>query len=61
MIYIREYVPHDLKFLPDLIADLGFPSTLEGMEKWMDPIEANPYYWTFVATIDDQMVGQACV
>jgi ribosomal protein S18 acetylase RimI-like enzyme len=57
MITIRKYVSTDLVSLTDLMTDLGSPSSLEDMQKRMDLIESNPYYSTFVATINDKVVG----
>lgn len=59
MIKVREYMPADLEVLPDLIADLGSPSTLEDVKKRMALIDANPYYATFVATLEGKVVGLA--
>jgi GNAT superfamily N-acetyltransferase len=61
MINIREYVPSDLESLTALMTDLGSPSSVEDMEKRMKLIESNPYYSTFVAIINDKVVGMAGV
>jgi hypothetical protein len=57
MINIRQYSSSDLKDLTELMSDLGYPSSLEDMKKRMDFIESNPYYYTFVATMHDKVVG----
>jgi GNAT superfamily N-acetyltransferase len=61
MINIREYAPSDLESLTVLMTDLGSPSSVEDMEKRMKLIESNPYYSTFVAIINDKVVGMAGV
>lgn len=57
LVDIREYCSSDLEGLTDLMADLGSPSTIEDMKKRMELIEANPFYYTFVATRSDRVVG----
>jgi GNAT superfamily N-acetyltransferase len=57
MIMIRKYSSTDLVALTDLMTDLGSPSSVEDMKKRMDLMESNPYYSTFVATLNDKVVG----
>lgn len=57
MIQIRQYTSSDLESLTELMTDLGSPSTIDDMGKRMIQIESNPHYYTFVATLDDKVVG----
>ncbi|WP_442601816.1 GNAT family N-acetyltransferase [Paenibacillus sp. KN14-4R] len=57
MIQIREYHSSDLESLTELMTDLGSPSTIEDMKNRMELIGSNPYYFTFVATINEKVVG----
>ncbi|WP_442601826.1 GNAT family N-acetyltransferase [Paenibacillus sp. KN14-4R] len=57
MIQIREYLSSDLESLTELMTDLGSPSTIEDMKNRMELIGLNPYYFTFVATINEKVVG----
>jgi len=57
MITIREYVSSDLELLTELMEDLGSPSSVGDMENRMKLIESNPNYFTFVATLNDKVVG----
>lgn len=57
MLNIRPYASSDLASLTELMTDLGTPSTLEDMQKRMERMEASPNYCTFVATMNDAVVG----
>lgn len=57
MITIREYVPSDLESLTELMEELGYPSSVEDMENRMKRIESIPNYYTYVATVNDIVVG----
>ncbi|QOR67923.1 GNAT family N-acetyltransferase [Cytobacillus suaedae] len=57
MIKIRHYTESDLEALTGLMTDLGYPATLEEMSKRMGLINSNPNYFTFVATLDERVVG----
>ncbi|TDF91221.1 GNAT family N-acetyltransferase [Paenibacillus piri] len=57
MITVREYRHADLAAVTELMSDLGYPTDMESMQKRMDLIEANPLYATFVAVMDEQVVG----
>ncbi|MGM0883077.1 MAG: GNAT family N-acetyltransferase [Bacillota bacterium] len=43
--------------MTDLMHDLGYPTTVESMRKRMDIIENIPLSFTFVATLEERMVG----
>jgi GNAT superfamily N-acetyltransferase len=57
MIHIRPYAPGDLESLTDLMSDLGYPTTVDKMERRMKALEAEPNCHTFVSTIDGKVVG----
>lgn len=57
MILIREYHSNDLEALTELMADLGYPTDIKSMEIRMKSIESHSDYFTFVATLEDQVVG----
>jgi len=54
---IRSFHPNDLESLCELMVDLGYPSDLENLRKRMEKIQTNPMYFTFVAEIDEKVVG----
>jgi GNAT superfamily N-acetyltransferase len=57
LIEIRPYQDNDLHSLADLMSDLGYPTTTEQLKHRMDIIQRLPLYYTFVATIDSEVVG----
>jgi GNAT superfamily N-acetyltransferase len=57
MIKIRLYSQDDLVSLTELMADLGYPTSIDKMRRRMEFIEAVPLYHTFVAVINEQVVG----
>ncbi|MNO73981.1 aminoalkylphosphonic acid N-acetyltransferase [compost metagenome] len=57
MISIREYHSNDLEALTELMADLGYPSEMNSMRSRMKAIEENASYYTFVASLDAQVIG----
>ncbi|MVP01196.1 GNAT family N-acetyltransferase [Paenibacillus lutrae] len=57
MIRIRPYDRKDLNEMTALMTDLGSPTSVEDMQKRMELIELNPYFYTFVAVLDDKVVG----
>ncbi|MFD2618756.1 GNAT family N-acetyltransferase [Terrilactibacillus laevilacticus] len=57
MVEIRKYKPSDIVQLTELMTDLGCPSSLEEMKVRMERIELNSNYFTFVATLNDTVVG----
>nr|WP_084783583.1 GNAT family N-acetyltransferase [Paenibacillus sp. FJAT-26967] len=54
---IRPYNRTDLEEMTALMTDLGSPTSVEDMQKRMELIELNPYFYTFVAVLDDKVVG----
>ena len=56
-IRIRPYHPDDLESMTDLMNDLGYPTTVDRMKHRMEQMEAAPHCHTFVATIDEKVVG----
>jgi GNAT superfamily N-acetyltransferase len=59
MIHIRPYHSTDLEALTELMSDLGYPTSVEQMKRRMEQIEAIPSYATFIASIDNKVVGMA--
>ncbi|PWV94529.1 ribosomal protein S18 acetylase RimI-like enzyme [Paenibacillus cellulosilyticus] len=57
MAIVRAYEPADLAAVADLMEDLGYPTTVDEMQRRMDVIASNPFYHTFVAEQDGQVVG----
>ncbi|MHA0858505.1 GNAT family N-acetyltransferase, partial [Paenibacillus sp. CMAA1364] len=57
LISIREYNSSDLESLTELMTDLGYPTDINSMKIRMKSIEANSLYYTFVASLEDQVVG----
>ncbi|MCC2684047.1 MAG: acetyltransferase [Paenibacillaceae bacterium] len=57
MIEIRPYQDDDLLSLADLMSDLGYPTPPESLKHRMDIMQRLPLYYTFVATIDSEVVG----
>lgn len=61
MIEIRPYQPEDVDALTELMAELGYPSTVDKMRQRMEKMESIPLYYTFVAVIHSQVVGMVGV
>lgn len=57
MIKIRELNNNDISGLVDLMSDLGYPSTYESLIKRFEKISKDNMYHTYVALINDHMVG----
>lgn len=57
MIKIRPYAQEDIESLTELMTDLGSPSSIEEMEERMKLIESRTNYFTFVATLNEKVVG----
>lgn len=57
MINIRAYRKEDLASITELMHDLGYPTTVEIMRKRMNIIENIPLSFTFVATLEERLVG----
>lgn len=57
MINIRTYCKEDLASITELMHDLGYLTTVESMRKRMNIIENIPLSFTFVATLEDRLVG----
>jgi GNAT superfamily N-acetyltransferase len=60
-IHIRPYQSADLEAVAELMSDLGYPTSIERMQHRMEQIESVPSYGTFVAVVDNQVVGMAGV
>ncbi|MBD8067836.1 GNAT family N-acetyltransferase [Bacillus sp. PS06] len=54
---LREYHSKDILSLTELIADLGYPSSLKDMRARMERMESNPNYRTFVSVKGEAVVG----
>jgi N-acetylglutamate synthase-like GNAT family acetyltransferase len=57
MIQIRRYTSLDLEPITELMSDLGYSTSIQEMERRMLLIESNKGYFTFVATINNEVVG----
>lgn len=57
MIQVRKYESKDLDTLTELMSDLGSPSTKEEMKDRMKLIQNQSGLFTFVATLNDKVVG----
>lgn len=57
MIRIRELINNDISGLVDLMSDLGYPSSYESLVKRFENISKDKMYHTYVALINDQIVG----
>ncbi|TBL76001.1 GNAT family N-acetyltransferase [Paenibacillus thalictri] len=57
MMEIRPYIPGDDGDLTELMADLGYPTTMDKMIQRMEVISATPHCYTFVAVKDGAVVG----
>jgi GNAT superfamily N-acetyltransferase len=57
MTVIRPYRPSDLEAMTELMADLGYPTTMENMAVRMAAMEANPDYFTFVLEAAGQVAA----
>jgi GNAT superfamily N-acetyltransferase len=56
-ILIRNFELNDISSLSSLTNELGYPTTVEEMETRMKTILQLENYWTFVAILDDIVVG----
>lgn len=56
-ILIREFQLNDIASLADLTIVLGYNTTIEQMMKRMETIVQLDNYWTFVAVLDNNIVG----
>lgn len=54
---IRTYQSNDLNTLVELMSDLGYPTKEDDMKKRMERIEKDPMYFTFVAELQNKVVG----
>lgn len=54
---IRKCQPNDLEGLTELMVDLGYPTDLEKLGERLDKIHSTPMYSTFVAELNDNVVG----
>lgn len=54
---VREYFSTDIEALTGLMGDLGYPSSIDQMKQRMEAIQSNTDYFTFVACVEDQVVG----
>jgi GNAT superfamily N-acetyltransferase len=57
MFKIRPFNSDDVEPLAELMSDLGYPTTADQMKQRMKYIEAEPNYYTFVATMNGIVVG----
>lgn len=57
MINIRTYCAEDLVSITELMHDLGYPTTVESMRNRMNVIDNIPLSFTFVATLEERVVG----
>jgi len=57
MIQIRPYTSDDVESLADLMSDLGYPTTVDKMKLRMRHIAEESNYYTYVAAIDEKVVG----
>ncbi|MBT1696663.1 GNAT family N-acetyltransferase [Fulvivirgaceae bacterium PWU4] len=54
---IRNFQPTDLNSLTGLTNELGYVTTIEQMKARMETILLLPDYWTFVAVVNNKVVG----
>lgn len=54
---IQKYKSSDIVPFTELMTDLGYPSSLKEMKVRMERIEANLNYFTFVAILNETVVG----
>ncbi|WP_240418355.1 GNAT family N-acetyltransferase [Paenibacillus periandrae] len=57
MVLIRESRQSDNHALAQLMGELGYPTSAESMRKRMEAIESSPMNGTFVAEMDNLIVG----
>ncbi|NHN34616.1 GNAT family N-acetyltransferase [Paenibacillus agricola] len=57
MVNIRDFSQSDIEALAELMGELGYPTSIESMLKRMEAIESSSMNSTFVAEIDDKVVG----
>jgi len=56
-IEIRDFKLGDIEYLTVLTNELGYPSTVEEMTQRMEFILQLDTYWTYVAVLDERVVG----
>lgn len=56
-ILIRKFQSKDISFLTELTNELGYPTSVEQMTLRMNTIVELKNYWTFVAVIQNVVVG----
>jgi GNAT superfamily N-acetyltransferase len=56
-IFIRDFQLSDIDCLADLTNTLGYKTTVEQMTTRMETILQLDHYWTFVAVVDEKVVG----
>jgi GNAT superfamily N-acetyltransferase len=54
---IRSYISTDIIDITGLMEELGYPTNVEEMAERMKYIEKNDMYETFVAVVNDKVVG----
>lgn len=54
---IRNATIHDIEKLASLMEELGYPTTVESMEKRFKQIQSHPDYHTLVASYNGDIVG----
>lgn len=57
MLVIREFSMSDLKAVTELMADLGYPVTVEQMKVRLETIQSNPMYGTYLAELAGVAAG----
>ena len=58
-ILIREATATDYASLAQLMTDLGYPTTENEMKTRLSNIVSNEWYKTFIATMDERIIGMA--
>ncbi len=54
---VREAEERDLGVLAELMTELGYPTSVEEMNRRLEEISADPSYCTLVAETDGQVLG----
>ncbi|WP_433942796.1 GNAT family N-acetyltransferase [Paenibacillus sp. SN-8-1] len=57
MLKIRAYESGDVAVMAELMGELGYPTSVDQMNRRMSRIMNNKEYQTYVAVIDDTVVG----
>jgi GNAT superfamily N-acetyltransferase len=58
-VIVREAEERDLGVLAKLMTELGYPTSVEEMNRRLEEISADPSYCTLVAETDGQVLGVA--